>query len=259
MKVNAKARQALAIHIIGANGVMILEGKPSQSNWRIYALDSKRSQAMRIEDRILFLENGMPCIFFPVGKPSEGGSCDFITDRCLRHCPSSGVVHEHEKRALRYFKKTTVADIIKRIMIELNFFRSNYLGWFSWGDCPLELTDKISSIVLGLAQKGIVQNGFTLNEKFWKRIPFTNDLRIALTVYSFNEVEIKSKNKMVCFPDIPKGQARVFYKGKCKARCSGYFCVHEGGRTVEADCEQCYIDRVGCFCGKEIKVEVEGE
>ena len=49
MKVNAKARQALAIHIIGANGVMILEGKPSQSNWRIYALDSKRSQAMRIE------------------------------------------------------------------------------------------------------------------------------------------------------------------------------------------------------------------
>ncbi len=203
---------------------------------------------MEIEDRILFLENGSPCIFFPVGKLADGGTCNFMTDECYENCPSCGVVHEHEIKALKYFKDNPIGEIVERIMKELSYFESTFLGWFSWGDCPPSLTEKIVEIVRRLNESGIIQNGFTRNKTLWEKIPCKNNLRFSLSVDTEKDANVSSNSKTVCFPDISRAEARVFFDGKMRARCSGYFCIHlDTNRTVEADCEQCYAGFNGCF------------
>lgn len=203
---------------------------------------------MKIEDRILFLENGSPCIFFPVGKIEDGGTCYYMTKECLAHCPSAGVVNEHEIRAYKYFKEFPVDVIVERILKELKYFKSNWLGWFSWGDCPPSLVDKIYSIVMKLNSQGIFQSGFTRNRRLWEKLPCKDELRFSFSVDSEDEAIEYSKEKTVCFPDVDKAQARVFVGGKMVARCTGYFCyIVSQKRTVEADCDVCYQDKEGCF------------
>ncbi len=203
---------------------------------------------MDIDKRIIFFENGSPCIFFPVGKTEDGGTCAYITDECLAHCPSAGVVHEHEKRALKYFKENPAYMIQARIIGELRYFESNFLGWFSWGDCPPELEDKICDVILGLNKFGIVQNGFTRNRKLWEKIPKLPSLRFSFSMDNIYEVECTHFEKTICCPDTSRAEARVFVRGKLVARCSGYFCTHyDTDKTEEADCSQCYGHERGCF------------
>ena len=203
---------------------------------------------MNIEDRILFLENGSPCIFFPVGTIKDGGTCQYMTKECFDNCPSTGVVYKHETRAYIYFCNTSADDIVERIIKELTYFKSNFLGWFSWGDCPDFLIDKVCDVMITLNKMDIIQNGFTRNRKLWDKMPSLPNLRISLSVDSEKEAIHDSQKKTICFPDIDRGQARVFSNGKMIARCSGYFCYHVAeNRTVESDCVACYKNKGGCF------------
>ncbi len=203
---------------------------------------------MQIEDRILFLENGSPCIFFPVGKASEGGTCHYMTKECWENCPSGGVVHEHEIRAYKYFCESKVPDIVTRIIKELKYFKTDFLGWFSWGDCPPSLVNKVYHIIMELNIRGIVQNGFTRNRELWEKIPCLPDLRFSISADTEEEAIRISTDKTVCFPDVNKAEANVFVNGKNVAKCTGYFCRHiPQKRTVEADCVVCYKNKEGCF------------
>ena len=204
---------------------------------------------MRIEDRILFNDNGIPCIYMPVGKPEDGGSCAFMTDKCYQNCPSCGVVTPHEERVLKYFLESSSEDIADRMLLELNeYFGKNIISWNSWGDCLPELTGKYIEVMYILNRSRIIQNGFTRNKELWKMAPKLDDLRIALTVDDMDEAKKMSYSGVVCCPDVDNGQARIFIGGELKSRCSGWFCLEvKSGRTLESDCLMCYVNQTCCF------------
>lgn len=201
-----------------------------------------------VENRILFFDNGGAAFYFPVGDPKDGGTCAFATRKCVEHCPSKSVVTEHEERVLKYFKETPVTEIVERCLRELKeYFEDNHIGWFAWGDCLPELTEKTFEVITELHKRGINQNGFTRNKALWEKVPCLNNLRFALTCDTVEDAEFYSKEKVVCFPEVSTARARVYYKGKLRAKCSGYWCFWDDLKAREADCAICLQNSKGCF------------
>lgn len=206
-------------------------------------------EILPIEERILFLDNGYPCVYMPTGRPEDGGTCSYATGECLTHCPSYCLVNEHEKRVLEFFKNNNTGNIADRILRELDMFGTCSLYWYPWGDCLDSLTRKTSEIICMLADKEITQNGFTRNRELWDRLPSNEYIRFGLSVDSIGIAKAFSVGgHNTCCPDIETGEARIFYKGEMVARCSGWWCRWiEENRIIEADCVLCIRHEKGCF------------
>jgi len=203
---------------------------------------------MNADKKIVFMDGMFPAIFFPVGPLKDGGSCEYLTEECLKYCPSHEI-NEHETRALQYFEENDAHDIIDRIIKELCQESIMHLYWFSWGDCPETLTYKITKVMFGLLRKGVLQNGFTKNPHLWKTIPFDDRLRIGYHVDTYNEIiKLSTDKNIICLPDVDVGKAELYFKGEKIARCCGIWCEWVKEKTIRiADCQECYIYKKGCF------------
>lgn len=202
---------------------------------------------MRANNKIVFMDGMFPAIFFPVGHPEEGGSCDFLTHHCKEYCPGREQ-NEHERRALLFFRSNNINIITERILDEISMYAIMHLYWWPWGDCPRDMTEKIAKIMLRLNKTGLLQNGFTRNRKLWQKIPADNRLRIGYHAETIEEAKSLSKKKITCCPDVGKGKGILYHNGNKIARCCGIWCEWLTlAETRIADCQECYLYGQGCF------------
>jgi len=206
------------------------------------------------EIKIIMMDCDCPSIYFPIGKPSDGGTCAFATKKCMEYCPSGMVTNDIERHALRFFFDNTDSEIISRLHREFREVLKNpraerMLQWWTWGDCLPELTDKISAVIIGLHSRGVPQYGFTRNRDLWESVPDYDSLHIGLTIDDMDEAKNLSvtSGKMTACPDFSAGYAQMIFDGKIRARCSGWWCITERGETRNSDCTQCLAAGEGCY------------
>lgn len=209
---------------------------------------------MKADGHIVFMYNQIPAIYFPVGKLEDGGSCEFMTGECLEYCPSQ-VKNEHEIRVMKFFVDSRPAIIIDKILSDLSFYGSVHIIWFEWGDCPSMLEDKICEVLIRLDEIGVVQNVYTRNKSFWKKVPLTGSLRITYRTETVEDAVALSlsSGKLTCCPNLDEGKARLYYQGKLRAKCCGVWCEWFPEKEIRfADCCECYLYKRGCFQAKEV-------
>ena len=205
-------------------------------------------------DRIIMMDCDCPSIYMPIGKPSDGGTCAFATDKCMQYCPSGMVINDIERGILKFFKEKSASIIVERLHKEfcsllLNPRAERMLQWWTWGDCLPELTKKVSEVIISLHDKGIPQYGFTRNRKLWEIVPNQMSLHLGLTVDDMDEalgLSVES-GKMTACPDFEAGYAQMIFSGKVRSRCSGWWCITERGETRNSDCTQCLAAGEGCY------------
>lgn len=200
-----------------------------------------------IGNMIIFLDGIVPSVYFPSGKPEDGGTCSHATEGCLEYCTSLLVTNDHEKRALKYFEDNAVETIVSKIIEDLSSFNDRMLQWFTWGDCREDLTYKIFRIILGLRELGIVQYGFTRNKALWVNLQDFENIRFGLSVENMEEAKEISEGGLVCCPDPDRGEARIHYKGEFVSRCSGWWCEWIGESVHNSNCWECVNNKKGCF------------
>jgi len=204
--------------------------------------------------RVLHMDSDIPSVYFPIGKPSEGGTCFAATEKCMEYCPSGMEINEHEKFALQFFLNNNSEIIAEKILEDFGYlanrsYNAKMIQWFVWGDCLPILTEKVASVILDLRDNSIPQYGFTRNKKLWELIPKEDRLNIGLTIESIKEalkLSIES-GKMVAHPDFDSGYAEMIFDGKIKSRCNGWWCKTEL-ETRSSDCTRCLIHGEGCYC-----------
>lgn len=207
---------------------------------------------MKVEDKIVFLDGMFPVIMFPVGLPSTGGTCAYLTEHCLKYCPTQET-NIHEVRALNFFKENNKNTIVNKILEDMCSYNLMHLYWWPWGDCLPEMTDKIADIMFSLSSVGILQNGYTRNWSLWEKINFApqiDNLRIGGHTDSIEEAKKISKNyeRVICCPDIAVNKAELYFKGEKVARCCGIWCDWlTKNETRIADCQECFMFKQGCF------------
>ena len=205
---------------------------------------------MDMENKLVFLDGQFPAILFPVGSLESGGTCAWMTNHCQLYCPTRETNY-HEKRALDFFRDNDSEIITKKILEDLSDYSLMHLYWWSWGDCPPDLTDKVFDIMVHLSEIGVLQNGYTRNEILWRNINFPqrNNLKIGAHVDDKPGLLVPDyRDKIVCCPDVLVNKAELYYNGVKIARCCGIWCdwvtVKE---TRAADCQECYLYKQGCF------------
>jgi len=205
--------------------------------------------------RILHMDSDIPSVFFPIGKLSDGGTCEFATSQCMELCPSGGEdeINEHERFAYNFFKTHTDAEILKKMLEDYEFllrekYNAHMIQWFTWGDCPSKLTQTVVSTVMSIENKGIPQYGFTRNEELWKAVHSNDILNIGLSIdelYKAKKVSIES-GKMIAHPDFVSGYAEMIFNGEIVSRCNGWWCK-TSTETRNSDCTRCLINGEGCY------------
>lgn len=224
---------------------------------------------MEKQDRIVYLDGLVPSIFFPAGSKKRGGTCDFSTRKCRRNCPSYLKTNKLEKYTFNFFATEPSKIIAERITKELeDNYGINLLQWFSWGDCPVDKTVKITKIMRILSKNKIIQCGFTRNKKLWDKALSIENINLGLTMEQeeYDELIIdrinryKIANGLVGVPHYDTGKVELFwgFDKRYRGGCSGGWYTSPNGVTREADCAKCYKERVGCFVkwdGDDIEVK----
>lgn len=202
---------------------------------------------------IVFMDSDIPSIYFPVGLPIDGGTCEFATKVCLEHCPSGGAVNEHERYALQYFINHTSKEVFAKIVLDFGEladrpYNAKMLQWYTWGDCPSKLTQKVYEIILMLCGEGIPQYGFTRNERLWELVPQKDRLNIGLSLDNLDLAIHKSleSGKMTACPDYEAAYARMIFNGQIQATCNGWWCITKS-ETRNSDCTKCLAYGEGCY------------
>jgi len=206
-------------------------------------------------EQILHMDSDIPSVYFPIGKPSDGGTCEFATRKCIEYCPSGQTINEHERYALNYFQKHNQDEIFLKILSDYNqlssiSYNAKMIQWFTWGDCPTQLIRKVAIVMLLLRNKKIPQYGFTRNKMLWEIIPRSDILNIGLSIDNLKiakQVSIDS-GKMTAHPDFNSGYAEMIFDGKIITRCNGWWCIVQRTEEIRnSDCSLCLIEKTGCY------------
>lgn len=221
--------------------------------------------------KLLYPFANVMCLFFPIGKLENGGTCEFASEECLKKCcankPGSAFrkgYKEMRRDVFNYFLNNSPGKITSRILIELEDVNCNIFSWFSSGDCPEFLTSKYISIVAKIDAEGIIQTGFTRNRRLWLfcKNHLTINARILLTVENINNI---SQPGIYSVPDYELGCINIWklttYKKYVTEGCGGGFYkdhIRKSGKDqshLELDCKACHQNNTGCFMNfqKEIK------
>jgi len=200
------------------------------------------------------MDSDIPSVYFPIGKPADGGTCFAATEQCMEYCPSGMEINEHERFALQFFKKNNSDTIAARMIRDFGYlanrpYNAKMIQWFVWGDCLPELTEKVAMVILYLRDEGIPQYGFTRNKELWTAVPKEDRLSIGLTIENLVKAKAYSAKtqKMIAHPDFKTGYAEMLFDGKVKTRCNGWWCKTET-ETRNSDCTRCLIHSEGCYC-----------
>jgi len=199
-------------------------------------------------------------LFFPVGKLRDGGSCEFITEKCCVECfacsldTDMGIESELKKQIYEYFAKTSPSRVVRQILKELKEAKCEIFTWFASGDCPSKLTNKFYTIIKKLDTEGVIQTGFTRNNDLWKKCSGLSKSRILLTVESVDDQLVPGWYSL---PNYKIGAIDIvevrLEKVRVSAGCGGGYyedhikAIGKDTSHLKLDCQSCYRQKTGCF------------
>lgn len=215
--------------------------------------------------KILRPSNGAAGIFFPIGKPEKGGTCEYASDKCLKKCYALdkdydemiNIPEEDKKEIYDFFIEKSTFAICSEIIKEMDELQMKILSWFTSGDCLDEDIDKLYQIMITLAGEDVAQNGFTRNWKLYDRI--TDDgiiVHIVLTLESLSHEDNPFESRpsgLWAIPDYEKGLVKLYHGrlgdisyGSCGS--SDVITKFDGKEVkITANCVGCFYKRLGCF------------
>lgn len=201
-------------------------------------------------------------IFFPIGKPEKGGTCQYASDVCLKKCYAQdkdydevlNIPEEDKKKIYDFFVNESLVTICNEIIKEMGELQVKILTWFASGDCLDKDIDKIYRIMFLLHGKGVIQNGFTRNVKLYDTIIADKVINhIVLTVESkaIKDAPGKYPKGLWAIPNYETGVVDL-YHGKLGFKSYGDCGMNEvtfkGEEVVIAsNCSGCYSKKIGCF------------
>ena len=220
--------------------------------------------------KILYKHAEVAAVFWPVGKLKEGGTCEFLTEQCLKNCPEYYDPSQIKKDAIEYMISKPTLTVTSQITKEMGNMGVNQLHWFASGDCPKKHTGRIVKIIKRLSKVGKIQNGFTRNQSLWEKVNAFDNVRIALTVDTkvvkekkqtvqrvreamFKAVGAPSEDQgPICVPDYKKGRIAIYTSyseetGRHVMSGCGSNFVSTGTVVKENVCRVCYEEAIGCF------------
>jgi len=207
--------------------------------------------------KILRPFTGTGAVFFPVGLPPRG-TCEFATSNCLQYCYTVEDSYFEEETKIEekelwyiynYFMKKSINQICKKISKELDGLQTPILHWFGMGDCQTKDINRISDIIDAIPDH-IIQMGFTLNIKLWRK--YKN--RFLFTTEDIEKT--KNENGLFSIPNYTEGISRVYSSQYCVrgGYCGSLTCRDFCDSKLEhfINCKVCYKLKTGCF-DKRIK------
>lgn len=198
---------------------------------------------------LIYDYDGFASIMFPPGSPSNGGTCFFATNTCLRECWERH--HRWKTRAYELMVNRPLDSVQEHLNRELDELKVPLLHWFDSGDCLPKDQKRILALMCGISQTGRTQNGFTRNVSFWYQANKIQNVRLGLTSETG-----PIKNGLVVIPDYSKLEIQIYWNGKHTWNCgggNGGVCGGAGAFAennddlFESDCSECLKNQRGCF------------
>lgn len=207
--------------------------------------------------RIVYKWNDVGVIFFPAGKISKKGTCEFATTKCIKNCPEIPNVAQPHFDTYDFIIGNKPLIVSTKITREMSEISVTILTWFASGDCMVKDEKHILDIIKRLSLIGIIQHGFTRNIEFWKKVQDIKNVYFALTVETEKEKDKYVNLGLVVIPDYKKDLI-ILYKMeehdliktiKTIGSCGGAFYDDEkvGTEMRESNCQICYERMGGCF------------
>ncbi len=180
-------------------------------------------------------------------------TCDFMTKKCKAHCGYR--VNRFEEDVFEELKIESASNIKLKIRDELREYKCKMLSWFATGDCPEDMTDKITTIIDWLAEEGFIQCGFTRNKRLWENLLPLNNVTLGLTVEDHNKAKRMSDRGLISVPDYDSWTVTLYKEGSSIYNCGGGFgttcgegfVITKASEVYPEDCGQCYDNSRGCF------------
>jgi hypothetical protein len=214
--------------------------------------------------KILYPFANVMGLHFPVGKLEDGGTCQFITDKCYEECccnylpdVTMGVEIKIKKKVYRYFLDNSPEKVAKQMAKELSEADCNILSWFASGDCPSMLTNKFHSVVKILDKSNIIQTGFTRNKTLWKKCKqLSPSCKVLFTIEDIKDTD---DDGLYSLPNYEIGAIDIVHIADKKTGrfitvgCGGGYYEHQkkimgkDNSHLKLDCRACYKDKTGCF------------
>jgi hypothetical protein len=213
-------------------------------------------------------------IFFPIGKPSEGGTCQYASSKCVNYCyavrdkeydVTLDIPQSEKAEILNFFVDNPTISVCSEIIKELDGLQSPILSWFASGDCLDEHADKLFKIMLLLQEEGVIQNGFTRNKNFYQKILSsskvnTDILRIIFTIESKGKMYEQSCSEsypkwIYGVPNYKTGMVKLYHATLGYSRSYGgcgfnrVVTKNFEGKEIEiaTNCWGCFSKKIGCF------------
>ncbi len=214
---------------------------------------------------------GFGALFLPVGGLDIGGTCEFSTASCRKHCwaPCTNPVMERTRDVLFNQPISSTVDVLVKDLAQL---QTTQLMWFESGDCPKKQVKRVVRIMQQLSDEGIKQGGFTRNIELWDAVGHIDDVHLCLTIEKFNpDKKWDGRKGMVACPNYEAGHI-LLYKcipyeepqkhyyacgggwmsggdmpdklGTCDPKFMGEDC---SGMFRENNCDVCADEGEGCF------------
>ncbi len=213
--------------------------------------------------KILRPIGGAAGIFFPVGLPNNGGTCQYATKTCLRECYAISDkdydeelnVLEVDKRVIyEYFMNEHIFTICAEIVREMKELQTHILHWFASGDCLDTDIERIVKIARYLFYEHIKQNGFTRNIHLWNKF-MCIPVRIVLTLENKEDIKLHALPIGVyAIPDYKNTYTDIYTVSGSSGSCGlRKFVLNKQKRISSTpNCKYCDRKKVGCFARKGI-------
>lgn len=210
-------------------------------------------------------------IFFPIGKQSEGGTCQYASSECLSNCYAKkkdydetvNIPESEKKEIYKFFTSYPIVSVCVEILKEMEELQASILSWFASGDCLDVDVDRIYRMMMLLQEEGVIQNGFTRNVKLWQKFVANKQVnydvfRLVLTVENLDKGQVPTcgvgaPKTVWAVPDYEKGSVNLFHGrlGYTTYGSCGSGSVHHKfeGKEVEiaTNCLGCFKKKIGCF------------
>jgi hypothetical protein len=208
--------------------------------------------------KLLYPFLGVPSVFFPVGSSENGGTCEFVTERCLQECAvykhlfSDKILNFKTKEAI--YARIITQDPLKvslELLNELKEADSNILCWFASGDCPTKDTEQIVQIARLLQMKGINQAMITRSHKLYRSVyqkrlhSFHTSIGLAFTIESTGEID--KNTGLFVLPDYEEGSIQFYTRKKGLSPIKRSKFYPPDSKEHPNNCINCLVNKVGCF------------
>ena len=148
-------------------------------------------------------------VSWPSYSRIKGGTCDFMTKNCVKHCILE--TNSIEQESFEFFEDNEKHVIVRKIIKDMITLKSKILCWFiGSGDCPERIQSKVLSVMEEISSMGIRQHGFTRNIWLWQHATGLKKLSLILTVEKDEEIPYHEGAKLIAEPNYLKQTVRIY-------------------------------------------------